>query len=218
MGFSGSLALLRTELPLAQFDDLVHAMWRPLFSPESWCCADGWLLAFASYGPDLAPESGVLKDLVVRTGAPALLAKVFDSDVMQLAGYDGREYWEVWLDIEAGLEPWLITRLRRAARAAGDRSRRFDFGWSEPYPEDWAQQLERGDEQRRRDRPGQARAAARWARSAGYDVPAAPIEELFGRERDPCVEDMFTDLVGLLGIDGAVSVSERHLREHPSGA
>ena len=208
MGFSGNLALLRTEHPLTRLDDLVHETRRPLFDDKVRHCADGWLLAHASYGPDLDPESGLLKNLAARTGGPTLLANVFDSDVMQLAGYDGREYWEVWLDAEAGLEPWLITQLRRRAIADGDRARSFDFGWSEPYPEDWARQLERADEQRRRDRPAQAQAAARWARSAGYDVPHAPIEELFGRARAPYVEDMFTDLVGLLGIDGAVGVND----------
>lgn len=212
MGFSGNLALLRTGLPLTGFDDLVPQRWRPLFQPNVWRCADGWVLAHASLGPDFDPESMLLKGLVAHTGSPALLANVFDSDVMHLAGYDGREYVEMWLDVRSGLEPWLIMRLRRAAMAAGDRTGNFDFGWTAPYPADWAQQLEYGSELRRRGLPGQARTAAQWARTAGYDVPAAPIEELFGRERDGYVEDMFTELVGLLGIDGAVSVNDHRWR------
>lgn len=148
---------------------------------------------------------------MAATGAPALLANVFESDVMQLAGYDGREHGEVWLDAESGVEPYLILRLRRAAFAAGERTNRFDYGWTVPYPEDWAQQLERAAEELRLARPGQALAAVRWARSAGYDVPAAPIEELFGRKRDPFVEDMLVDLAGLFGIEGTTLHREMQL-------
>lgn len=203
MGFSGDFALLRTSRPLESFDDLVAEVWRPQFVRHKHC-GDGWLLAMAGYGLDpYQVESTLLKNLVRRTGAPALLGRVFDSDDLHVAGYDGSEYWEAWLDAETGPRQRLTALLHRAARARGDHESRFDYGWSEPYPPDWSHRLEQSAAEMCRARPALARAAVRWAAATGRQVPAEPVEQLFGRTRSPFVEDLFTDLVGLLGIDGA---------------
>jgi hypothetical protein len=204
MGFSADFALLRTDEPLESFDELVAAMWRPQFARYT-RCGEGWLLTvIAGFGLDpYEVESRLLKSIVARSGAPALLGSVFDCDELHVAGFDGTEYWEAWLDPETGPKRRLMASLHRAARAQGDRTSRFDYGWSEPYPADWQDRLERSGAEMRLARPAIAQAAARWAAAAGRQVPAEPIEHLLGRHRNPCAEDLFTDLAGLLGIEGA---------------
>jgi hypothetical protein len=45
-----------------------------------------------------------------------------------------------------------------------------------------------------------ARCAVAWIGSAGRKVAKAPLVDLFQREADPVVEDIFFELIGLLGL------------------
>lgn len=207
VGLSADFALLRTSEPLESFDDLVGSIWRPLFKRHTHC-SDGWLLAVASFCLDpYEVESSLLKEVVARTGSPALMGRVSDSDELHVAGYDGAEYWEAWLDPAMSARTRLLTMLHREAGAHGTLAR-FDDGWRAPHPPDWQQQLERSATEIRRAIPVNARAAARWAATAGREVRVEPIEQLLGRERGPFAEDLFTDLVGLLGIAGAALTAD----------
>jgi hypothetical protein len=188
MGFWGTLVAARLERPLEELAALKdHA-------DRTRSCADrgdGWQVGQVRGGPD--DYEGVLSELMAETGHPVLGAYVLDSDSAHVVGFSpvaGR--WATWLQLE------------RAVRLEVEPPMRFD-GRVPRVDERDPGYLRQLDEHRRRllavGSPAEQAApnAIRWAREAGYSVPAEPVLDVM-RGSETFVEDLFFRLLDALGV------------------
>lgn len=195
MGFSGTLVFCRSERPLAQapvFGGLPREVGDEAAGHgEWWPRAGGWRTA--QVGGDWWDEA-MLRDLVGWSGAPACLGFVFDSDVVYVVGLSpsGRE-WSVTLN------PRVAAALQVDPPAGTDDV----LGWfaSPQGREAVARRLAAFEA----EVPEAARDVLAWAGEAGFGagVEVAAVERMLRSEPEVFAEELFADLVDVLGFPAA---------------
>ncbi|MYS19521.1 hypothetical protein GA0115240_109430 [Streptomyces sp. DvalAA-14] len=102
MGFSGDFVLARSDRPLLELPPLGAASCGECADGCLHPCAErtgGWRTAQSGHGFLTDHPKGLLRELVASTGAPALLARVMDSDMCQVWGLTpSGAQWTVLLD------------------------------------------------------------------------------------------------------------------------
>jgi hypothetical protein len=190
MGFSGHLVFARSSRPLREipvFDGAAEAVGPEERRPGGWRTVQ---LRQGTWNVERLPA------LVDRTGAPACVADVSDSDLALVTGLDttGRR-WQAWLNLNAVARLLVeepadvddpITWLYTPAFHEAVRRKRAEL--DEAVPED-------------------AEGALTWATAAGVHPPAkrATIEKVL-RSQEPFAEDLFRALLNTLGFPGPTTV------------
>ncbi|MFE7892016.1 hypothetical protein ACWEGS_05260 [Streptomyces sp. NPDC004822] len=186
MGFSGHLVFARSSRPLREspvFEGAEDAVGPEERRPGGWRTVQ---LRQGAWNVERLPA------LVDRTGHPACVADVSDSDLALVTGLDttGRR-WQAWLNLDAVARLLVeepddvedqITWLYTPAFHEAVRRKRAEL--DEAVPED-------------------AEGALAWAAAAGAHPPAerAAIEKVL-RSQKPFAEDLFSTLLDTLGFPG----------------
>lgn len=195
MGFSGTLVFCRSERPLAEaavFGGLPQEVRDEMAGhSEWWPRPGGWRTG--QVGGDWWDEA-VLRDLVRWSGAPACLGFVFDSDVVYVVGLSpsGRE-WSVTLN----------PRVAAALQTDPPAGTADPLGWfdSPQGREAVARNLAAFEA----EVPEAARDVLAWAAEAGFGagVEVAAVERMLRSQPEVFVEELFADLVDVLGFPAA---------------
>ncbi|KQX82836.1 hypothetical protein [Streptomyces sp. Root1310] len=191
MGFSGHLVFARGERSVLEASVLGGAEGKLRDAVHAWPSRPGgWQTLQVDHG---LWEDEHLGALVERTGAPACVADVSDSDIALVTGWgtDGQR-WQAWLNLDTA-----------AALLAEEPEDLDDTSLWVDTPE-FDEAVRRKRAELERDVPADARGALAWAAAAGVPTGAeqARIEELL-RSHETFVEELFSVLLDELGFPPA---------------
>jgi hypothetical protein len=198
VGFNGDVVVFRGPAALPELDPAVGTARHPVYG--RWAGADEWQAVHVRHFEEpYAYERTRLEAVAAATGGPVAVCHVFESDVAHLCGLSKSGYWEGWLDPVSTLVYLASRRMEELADAAGQDAYFVggEFGDHRLY-ESLAEGL-RSDLDR--ERPAVAEAVAAWAADAGYVVSAEDVVRQLERRKDPFVQDLFFELLELIGLD-----------------
>lgn len=183
MGFSGHLVFARSSRPLREipvFDGAEEAVGPEERRPGGWRTVQ---LRQGTWNVERLPA------LVDRTGAPACVADVSDSDLALVTGLDttGRR-WQAWLNLDA------------VARLLVEEPDDVDDPITWLYTPGFHEAVRRKRAELDEAVPEDAEGALSWATAAGVHPPAerSAVEALL-RSQEPFAEDLFASLLDVLG-------------------
>ncbi|MFG1812090.1 hypothetical protein [Streptomyces sp. NPDC049040] len=195
MGFSGMLVFCRNQRPLAEvsvFGGLPQEVRdRMAERGEWWLRPGGWRTG--QVGGDWRDET-MLRDLAARSGAPACVGFVYDSDVVYVRGLSpsGRE-WSATLNLEVAAE------LR--VDPPGDVDDPLEWSASAECAQATARKIAEFDA----EVPDAAREALAWAAEAGCGagVELTAVETMLRSKPEVFAEELFSDMIDVLGFPAA---------------
>lgn len=206
MGFNGDVVVYRSPAQLSQLDPAVGGEDHPVYG--EWAGNDGWRIVHVRHFElPGAYEREWLEAVAAATGAPVAVCNVFESDVARLRGSSKSGYWEGWLDPVSTSVHLASGRMEQLADEAGQDVYFVggEFGDHRMY-----EALAEGVlADLARDRPALAEAVAAWALDAGYAVPVQDVVRQLERRREPFVQQLFFELLELIGLSGPVRAPEQ---------
>jgi hypothetical protein len=193
VGFNGDIVVLRSTKALAELTPFVGTPGHPV--DHEWLGVDGWRFVHVRhFDHPYMYDRPMLEELSAATAGPVMVCNVFESDVAYLQGSSSAGYWEGWLDPGSAA-------LYQAGQMLDDSGNDvFDDEGAFVDTVQYGRMVQQCADKLALERPQVAQAVVDWAAAAGRDVDLEAVVKHLELARDPFVQQLFFDLLEIVGI------------------